>query len=184
MAAKSRSAEPRTICVGSDSDCRAGGSAASRRLVAVLAAEERLNTNRFKILPADNRTSHRPGDAVGLDSEIIDQVSGNSGEDRVSVAHIAHFRIGKERVRIILVGQRHYFFSMRHINRTQQQRLQHAEDDDVGRDRQRESKDGREGEAGLAAHLAKGESQVLQQTVETRHGLTPGRRCHTVNGQL
>ena len=59
--------------------------------------------------------------------------------------------------------ERHHPVGMGHINGPQHQRLEHAEDDDIGGDAERQCQDSSDGEARRAAHLAHGESQVLQK---------------------
>src|SRR5580698_5801533 len=60
---------------------------------------------------------------------------------------------------------------LRDIQRTQDERVQYAEDDCVGADGQRQCQNGSDGEAGRLAQLAEGKSQVLQQGC---HGRPPG----------
>ena len=64
--------------------------------------------------------------------------------------------------------KRHDAVGLGHVERTQDQALEDAEDDDVGGDAEGEGEDGGEGEAGRPAELADGESQVLEQVVHGR----------------
>jgi hypothetical protein len=59
--------------------------------------QERLNGHGLEVLPAHFVSPDRPRDAVGLQAKILDAMRGNSRKYRVLVAHIAHFRIGKNR---------------------------------------------------------------------------------------
>ena len=68
-------------------------------------------------------------------------VSGNGREHRISIADIAYFRIGENRIGIGLVSERHHPIGMRHIDWPQEQCLQHAEDDDIRGNAERQSKD-------------------------------------------
>jgi len=54
----------------------------------------------------------------------------------------------------------------RHIEWLQNQRLQHAKDDDVGGYPQRQNEHSSDGKTGRAAYLGKGKSQVLQKRVQ------------------
>ena len=57
---------------------------------------------------------------------------------------------------------------LRHIQRTQDERVQYAEDDCVGADGQRQRQNGSDGEAGRLAQLAQGESHIGPNRIQRR----------------
>ncbi len=96
--------------------------------------EKWLDVHNLEELPTHLVSPRRPGDTVDLHAEHVKHVRPNRGENRVPLAHVAHFWIGVDRVSLLAACERHHAVRMRDIQRLQDQRLQHSEDDDVGRD--------------------------------------------------
>src|SRR5713226_8275528 len=116
--------------------------------------EERLDSDDLEILSAHWASPDRPCDAVGLQAKIQYAKSGNSRKHCISIADVAHFRIGKNRIGLIGVREGHHLLGVRNINWPQYQCLEDADDDDVGSDPERQGEDRSEGKAGRTAHLA------------------------------
>src|ERR1700677_1170694 len=94
--------------------------------------QERLDADNLEVLPAYWKSPDRPGDAVGLQTETLYGHSGDGRKHAIAIAHIAHLGIGKNRIGLIGARERHYLVWIGHINGPQDQRLQYAEDNDIG----------------------------------------------------
>src|SRR6266852_2163310 len=116
--------------------------------------EERLDGDDLEVLPTGFVSPDWPGHAVGFQAEIGYAQSSNSRKHRISIADVAHFRIGKKRIVLIGVREGHHLLWVRNINWAQYQCRKDAEDDDVGSDPERQGEDRSEGKAGRTAHLA------------------------------
>jgi hypothetical protein len=102
-------------------------------------SQERLDGEIFEVLTAHLQSPDRPRDAVCLQAKILRDIRGHGGKHRIVIANSAHFRIGKYWKGQSGAPQRHHPVCMWHIQRLQDQTLQHAEDDDVRGDAQRGS---------------------------------------------
>ena len=103
-------------------------------------AKERLDGEDLEVLSADLQSPHRLCDAVGLQTKVQDIISGNSSKHRIVIAYIANLRIGKDRKGKIGGPQLPNLVGMWHIQGLQNQRLQHAEDNDIRSNPQRQRK--------------------------------------------
>ncbi len=119
-------------------------------------SKQRLDGDDLEVLPAYFVSPDRPGDTVGFQAKKLYRVSGHGRKYRVAIAHIAHFRIGENRIVSHVGCERHHPVWIGHIQGLQDHCLQHAENDHIGGDPERQDEDGREGKAGRTAHLAKG----------------------------
>ena len=122
-----------------------------------------LNGDNLEVLTADFVSPHRPGHAVGFHAKILNVKGGHRGKHGIAFAHITHFRIGENGIVRNVGRERHHPVWIRYIQGPQDHHLEHAENDDIGGDPERQNEDCRNGKAGGTAHLANSKSQVLQQ---------------------
>ena len=70
--------------------------------------EERLDADDLEVLAAHFVSPDRPRDAVGFQAEILNVPSADRGKYGIAIAHIAHFRLGKKRIRQLGEPERHH----------------------------------------------------------------------------
>ena len=139
-------------------------------------AKIRLHAQRIEIIAADQiRPHHRGIPAASVESDAADKVTGNQGcKSMVSIAQIKVIGVGMggsvssfegslDRVKTVRVG---------HLDRTQHQRIQHAENDGIGANSQRQSNYGGYRESRGLPQLAKSKSKVGAHTSPLATGST------------
>ena len=120
--------------------------------------QERLDADNLEVLSAHRVSPDRTGDTVGLQTETPYGHRGNGRKHCIAIAHIAHFGIGKNWIGLIGARQRHYPVWIGHINGPQDQRLQYAEDDDIGGNPERQGQHG--GDAQSRENGVSGEGRI------------------------
>lgn len=129
-------------------------------------AQIRTHTEHVKVVAAHLVTPHGLRSTRGLQSHIREPVHGQSGKRRIAVAQVPVVRVGVRQGDEALpmrMLQNEHALGVGKIQGPQQQRVQHAEDDHVRADAERQGDNGGERKAGRMAQLAQCISKVLQE---------------------
>ncbi len=112
-----------------------------------------------------------PGEFV-VAHAIESHISGEIGERLILLAQIQqmpHLRgLAGQAVGLIVIGQPDQLAGIAKRQRTQQQRVHHAEDGGTGADAEADNQNRKGSETGIAPQRAKGIGQVLEQSIQSR----------------
>ncbi len=128
------------------------------------AAEFRLDTEHIEVVAGDFIVPVRLREALGADPRLADAVTGDGAEGRIALLEVEEVGVGLADVAMGLLLDHAQAVCVGDVERAQDSRIHHAEDDQIGGDGDGEGEDCREGEAGRMAKAAGGDAQTIQKS--------------------